>query len=523
MSCSAFDSWLIAQGYDVAALTQTNRKHLEAAYKADTQTVPVATPVVPTAQHAPAETKPKQHTPYELELAAAEKEAERRSQIDALASEQIKANIRYPERLKHFDLMRNAAIEGGWDVTAFKIKMLEAKHTVGPITSIHRGEEVTADILEAAVCMHTGLPKIESHFDERTLDIAHKQYGNSMSLLKLVETGAKQNGWRGHSVKSDMRNALRHAFNGGSQLDFRAEGASTLAISGILSNIANKFLRIAFENVEMAWRGFSAIRPVNDFKTVTTYSLTGDLTYDQVAPGGEIKHGTLGETSYTNKADTYAKMLGIDRRDLINDDLGALSSVSKRLGRGGALKINDIFWSVWLNDSSFFNTDKSKNNYDDGSTDSVLTLAGLENARNIFLQQTDPDGKPLGSMPAILLVPTTLGVTARNLMNGTLTAGAQSTATLTLANVFQNMFRIVESTYLANSSYTGYSTTAWYLLADPNDLPAIELCFLNGNEMPTIETAEMDFDRLGIALRGYHDFGASLQEYRAGVKLKGTT
>jgi hypothetical protein len=48
---------------------------------------------------------------------------------------------------------------------------------------------------------------------------------------------------------------------------------------------------------------------------------------------------------------------------------------------------------------------------------------------------------------------------------------------------------------------------AWYLLADPIDLPVIEVAFLNGQEAPTIETADADFNVLGIQMRGLYYFG----------------
>jgi hypothetical protein len=83
------------------------------------------------------------------------------------------------------------------------------------------------------------------------------------------------------------------------------------------------------------------------------------------------------------------------------------------------------------------------------------------------------------------------------------------------------MFELLMSRYLSNTSFTGASAKAWYLLADPQDLPVIETAFLNGNEMPTIETIELSQDQLGFGLRAYHDFGAALQEYRGGVKMKG--
>ena len=90
-----------------------------------------------------------------------------------------------------------------------------------------------------------------------------------------------------------------------------------------------------------------------------------------------------------------------------------------------------------------------------------------------------------------------------------------------VANPHQGKFRVAVSRYLGNAIYAGNSTTAWYLLAEPADLPVIEVAFLNGQEAPTIETAEADFSVLGVQMRGYHDFGVALQDARGGVKSKG--
>ena len=90
-----------------------------------------------------------------------------------------------------------------------------------------------------------------------------------------------------------------------------------------------------------------------------------------------------------------------------------------------------------------------------------------------------------------------------------------------IANPHQGKFRVEVSRYLSNTRYTGNSAKAWYLLAEPNDLPVIEVAFLNGQESPTIETADADFSVLGIQMRGYHDFGVALQDPRGGVKAKG--
>jgi len=70
----------------------------------------------------------------------------------------------------------------------------------------------------------------------------------------------------------------------------------------------------------------------------------------------------------------------------------------------------------------------------------------------------------------------------------------------------------VRSSYLSNPKYTGASSLAWYILADPADMPVIEVAFLNGQQQPTVESADADFNNLGIQMRGYHDFGVAKQE-----------
>ncbi len=60
-----------------------------------------------------------------------------------------------------------------------------------------------------------------------------------------------------------------------------------------------------------------------------------------------------------------------------------------------------------------------------------------------------------------------------------------------------------------------------YLLRDPARYASMVVSFLNGIEQPTIESAEANFDQLGVDFRGYHDFGCDRAEYLAGVKVKG--
>jgi phage major head subunit gpT-like protein len=295
-------------------------------------------------------------------------------------------------------------------------------------------------------------------------------------------------------------------------------GYSTIDIGGILSSVANKFLLDGFFSVERVWRNICAVRNVSDFKTVTSYRLVGTDQYETVAPGGELKHGNLGNETYSNKADTYGLMLSVDRRDIINDDLGAITTVPRKLGRGSGLKINDVFWTNFLANTGFFTV--GNKNYLSGA-DTALSIDGLTKAEVAFMDQVDADGKPIGVMPAILLVPTALSAMATQLQKSLEIRDTTATTKYPVANPHQGKFRAEVSRYLANAKYTGNSNKAWYLLSDPSDLPVIEVAFLNGNESPTIESAEADFNVLGVQMRGYHDFGCALQDPRGGVKSAG--
>jgi len=428
----------------------------------------------------------------------------------AAAEEERIAAVRKVCGSDHTDIAARA-IKEGWDTTKTELEVLRASRPKAPAAHVV-DQTVNGTILEAACMLTARLADVEKVHDEKTLDAASRRFRGGIGLQELLLEAAWANGYAGRNFR-DSREVLRFAFG----KDIQA-GFSTVDIGGILSNVANKFLLDGFFSVERTWRNICAVRNVGDFKTVTSYRLIGADQYQPVAPGGALKHGTLGQEQYTNKADTFGLLLSIDRRDMINDDLGAITLVPRKLGRGSGLKINDVFWTIFLANSAFFTS--GNKNYISGA-DTVLNIDGLTKAEVMFLDQVDSDGKPIGIMPAIILVPTALSAMGTQLFKSVEIRDTTSSTKYPIANPHQGKFRAEVSRYLANTKYTGASAKAWYLLADPADLPVIEVAFLNGQESPTIETAEADFNVLGIQMRGYHDFGVALQDPRGGLKSKG--
>jgi len=498
-----FEKWLEAKGFDPAAIDDTQKSSLKAMYDAEqAKATPPPRPAVT-------------ETLDQILKAQADDEA-RVDEITRLAAE---ASRQRPALRDEFGRLAKSAIEAKSTVQEFELALLRLRANAPNMGSRGResGIRATAKTIEAALCRAARMDNIEKHFDQRTLEASEDNFRNGLGLQEVLMLVARENGYTGHSSR-DLGPLLRAAFPAQIQA---GGGFSTISLPGILSNVMNKFLVDYFNAVESGWRAISEIRPVNDFKTNTSYSLTGDLQYDKLGPAGEIKHGTLGEVSYTSKAETYARMLAITRTDLINDDLGALNKVPMRLGRGAALKMNDVIWTAFLAGVGSFWAAGNANLITGGT--SALTAAGLTLALQKYRKQTDPDGKPMGLTPTVLLVPPELEIAAYQLVNSTAfnSGGASTTDQIPNSNPFFGKYKVVVASYLSNSSYTGYSTTAWFLLSNPMDVPTIEVPVLNGREMPTIESAEADFNTLGIQVRGFHDFGASLQEARGSVRSAG--
>jgi hypothetical protein len=493
-----FKTWVEAMGFDADSLTADQIEGLQANYAGKQ-----------------ADKKPiKASSPFE----ARKLEAKRKGDIHAAADRMIDQRGSSEAEIAEIEAMCQHAIDAGMSVTEFRLELMDSMAPAErqPRPDGRRGPKYNNRVLEAAICQAGRLSGYEQLFDDQTLQMAHDQFKGRIGLKQLLLVAAQDRGYQANYATEVNVEVQRAAFGMAGPARIQATGFSTIDISTILSNVANKFLREGFNAVDMTPLRISAIRSVNDFKTVTTVSLTGDLQFDKLGSSGEIKHGTIGEETYSNKADTYARMLAITRQDIINDDLGALTAVPRRLGRGAGLKLNDIFWTVFLNNSAFFTT--ARGNANEGVAN--MTVGGLTATETIFMNQTDPDGKPLGLLASILIVPTALKVPANTLMKSErLITGAS--VTIGEANPYAGRFRVESSPYMSNSSYTGFSAAAWYMIADPAEMPVVEIAALNGRVEPVVETADADFNVLGVQMRGYSDVGVSLQEYRAGVRADG--
>jgi phage major head subunit gpT-like protein len=365
--------------------------------------------------------------------------------------------------------------------------------------AVHVVEEVpTGKVIEAALCLQGGLPNADKVFDARTLEAADKAK-RTTSIGEVLIEAARTNGYTG-SNRISAANAepvLRAAF-------------ATQDISNLLSNLVNKFLLNGFNAVESVWQDVSAVRSVNDFKSINLLRLNGDMKFKKIGNSGELKVAQASDYKRSLNAETWGISTSLTRQDMINDDLNALSMIPQRMGRGAALAMNEAIWAEFqTNNSSYYQS------YSAGSTN-ALSLSSLTTATTAYRKLTDPDGNPLGIPPRLLLVPPELEITAAQLMSSSLLILGDGTkaggAVQPASNVLQGRYRVVVSNYLTSAS-------TWWLLADAADLPTMDVVFLNGQQAPTIEQVAPDYQVLGVAIRGWMDFGVTKSEPLACLRM----
>ena len=388
-----------------------------------------------------------------------------------------------------------------------RVALIQAERPKGP--AIHgSSQDVSMPAIEAAFCRSTGHVDMEKQFTPEVLE-ASDRYRN-LGLQELLLICAAQNGYSGRQRvgSGNLREVLEAAF-------------STHTLTTLLTTTGNKVLLAGFDAIPQSWRKVAVPSTVTDFKAITAYRMNADLEYEELGPAGEIAHGTVSQESYTRQAVTYAKMLALTRTDIINDDLGAFDNIRKRLGLGAAIKMNKLFWTAWLaasNAGTFWTS--GRGNYQTGGA-TALSEAGLNTAVKLFRDAEGPDGNLLGLEPKRLLTCSDLEATAAKLHKSMEVRDTTASTKTMVANIYHERFETIIVPELSNSNYTGYSATAWWLLTDPAILAPATMCFLDGQQAPTIESADVDFNTLGIQYRGYHDFGVAMAEWRSSVHSVG--
>jgi len=472
-----FDEFIKSLGLDVATLTPEATSVLQNAF--DAQSAGGAAPA-PVASAAAV-----------LNLrAASSNELRRQANIQAICTG-------YPA-------IAAAAIEHDWSPVEAENHILKAKfRTMAPSNQYTSSKQaVSKDTLSAGLMIRAG----HEAAAVKAFGAQNCEMARASRITNLVDLAAAALTLNGHdrSEYSSDQEMLRAAF-------------STTSLPTILSNTVGRALTQAYEETTSGWRTFCHVADAQDFKTQTGIRPAAIAALEELGAGGQIKHGRLTEEDVYNwSVGTYAKMLGITRQTVINDDLGFISELAPMMGAAAGRTLNDLIWTLILGGQTagFF----AAGNSNLATTASGLSVATLGAAVAAMRSQRDSQGHDINLSPTVLVVPPALELTARALLNSNDLLGTSGPNGNPVKGIVSEL--IVEPRLSNSTRFNNTSLTQWYLFAAPKDRP-VTVGFLRGQTTPTVETADAEFSTLAIQLRVFHDFGCDLADEKAGYKATG--
>lgn len=411
--------------------------------------------------------------------------------------------------VRHHPEIEAEAIEANWSPTqaanAVAARSLYASLPQGMFNASSGGRDrdmaKPSELLTAGLMIHAG----RSDLAEKTFGEQTAQQATDLRCRSLMDLCAASLRLEHAAVPRGDSEMIRASF-------------STVSLPTALGNFADKISADAFSETPAIWTKICRRRSVANFREhkIIRVMLVG--SFEGMTNGGELKHGTLEEGTKSVQADTKGLMLGLTRKDIINDDLGMMNDTSEALGRGAARTMNDDFIGCLLaNAGSFFHADNSN------LVDDILDAAGLSGAIAAMQKRRDSKNRNIDVRAKSLLVPPELEYTALQLLKSAEVQRYTSNAkdNQPTGNPLSSALELLSEARLSNTeAFPTGSATGWYLFGAPNT-GAINVALLNGRATPVIEQTDAPFNTLGVLFRGYMDYGFSLGEPAAAHKSTG--
>ena len=497
----------------------------EEAPAAEEAPVQEAAASAPEVTEAPAELAASEDTPVEEAAPVADLSAAYVEQQNAIAMvERVFGQDSIYAELKA------SAITNGWDEdTCQKEKLTMTVENSAPEGFVARDIEAGLnmnDVLACSMAISAGVPAdsvaLDSYSDDvRDLAASAEYRGASWHSAihhaanaagRSLRVGAQGQELLAAAQDLDMAANLRRA--GGEVA--ASQGWSTLDLGVLTVDVLNKVLYSKFAMYPSIMNDICSVSSARDFRPNHKYRINGGGFMNKVAKTGELEHKHFEQTEFSNSIDTVGVMLSAPRKSIVNDDLGVFEQLGTEFGRGAAKTLErDIIAALY--DAHSWDATCQINN--------VFDATGLDAGLDLYTDLTDTDGTPIDVVPSVLLVQSgSMYRQALSLVNGgDIAIPEPSTNHVVSGNTLTGIVsKVISSPWLKNAAVANSSSTGWFLLASPSELPVIEVLFLNGQQAPTIERAETTFNTLGAQWRAFFDYGIASVNNIGIVRSTGT-
>jgi phage major head subunit gpT-like protein len=238
--------------------------------------------------------------------------------------------------------------------------------------------------------------------------------------------------------------------------------ASSANIQGIFTGYRTLFNK-AFAGVAPQWSKVATAVPSATRKE--TYAWLGATPRLKEWIGDRSVHKLMAH-GYTIENKAFESTIEVGRADIEDDSYGVYAPTIEELGRSAAVFPDELvfgllskgFTGKCYDGQPFFSAahkDEKITQSNLGTT--PLTLESYIAARTQMMTLKDAYGKPLGLLPALLVVPPSLEATARRILKADILVETSGQTQTFLSNVYKNSAELLVVPSLENP-------TAWYLL-----------------------------------------------------------
>ena len=301
----------------------------------------------------------------------------------------------------------------------------------------------------------------------------------------------------------------------GNPLEMVGRALTTSDFPILLANVANKSLAQGFEAAEETWQKCFATGSVNDFKIHTQVRVSETDDLEEVKENGEYKRGGQTEAKEEYQIATYGKLFAISRQAIINDDLGALTTIPQGHGEAASRKVGDVAWAVFVANAvmgdgvALFHA--THGNLGAAGLPSVKTLG---EAIKLMKSQKDIKGlRRLNLRPNYFIAPVNLEGYSEQYFTTIIDQAADITG---VNNPYAGKYfeRIYEPRLDDASAIT------WYLAARKGK--TVRVNFLYGKNTPYMEVKK-GWDVDGFESKIRIDVGAMAEDWRGLIKNAGAS
>ena len=296
------------------------------------------------------------------------------------------------------------------------------------------------------------------------------------------------------------------------------EDYTTAGFPNALGNTLRRMLLKDYRDQDFGIGLIAQFSSVPDFRTQERVRVGyfGDLptVATESADYGELTAPTDEKATYS--VVTFGGLVTVTRKAIINDDIGIVPQIVGRLGRSARRTLAQRVFNLMINNGVIYDGLAWFHATHGNLGTTALSAAQLDIVRTAMRNRTEKDsGKKLGIAPHVLVVPHELEGLARQ-ENERGYVDASFTPNRVRFMFGQQSERIIVSPLLSDAN-------DWYVFANVQEAPTVEVGFLQGQQEPEFfladqPTAAAVFTSDKIRYKVRHEHEAVVIDFRGAYK-----